>query len=132
LIRPAARLVKRYICQAVDYWWDDENEKQKIMDAYRTWEQAQDRHWVRVFDEEKHSRKSLWKAAEQAQPQDVILWADRFTPYPSDIAERARAAIESHEYARFGDIHAFNAVFLQKQLSLLKGHHHANSESYAS
>ncbi len=97
LCRPVAAMHHPYVFHAVNYWWDEGDDKAKVMAAYPSWEKRRiDLPGFRtVFHEVRHGAGPdtlltdvIDRAAEQTQHGgDVILHASRHSPIPFEAVE---------------------------------------------
>ena len=106
LIRDYSEMTVPLVFHAVDYFWQNEAEKARVMDAYRTWDHHRvvDRHFRTIFNEHPAGEKRtlaeiIDPVAKAAEPQDVIVWTDRFSPLPEGILPMARKTVDCIELA---------------------------------
>jgi hypothetical protein len=100
MCRPITAMHHPYVFHAVNYWWDEGEDKAKVMAAYPSWEQRRlDLPGFRtVFHEVRHGAGPetlltdvIDRAVEQTQHGgDVILHASRHAPIPFEAIEPLR------------------------------------------
>lgn len=97
LMRSLDDMAPRRVYHGVDYTWADEDEKKRVLDAYRTWDQIRftDGDSFRTIFTE-HGPEWVAMLTEVidacfAEPFDaVVLWAHRYTSLPPEVLELAR------------------------------------------